>query len=118
MIGSPHSFSYFVGEIIGRKLAQITAIRPEVVVDHIEDHAQAERVRAIDEVRASRPARRRARVGANEIDAVVAPAEAPGEIRHRHHLEQRDAEIAPAPASCSAAARQVPSCVKVPMCIS
>ncbi len=42
-----------LGEVRGRVSAEDTAIRPEVVVDDIEDDAQAGRMRPIDEARKS-----------------------------------------------------------------
>ena len=64
-----------------------------MVVDHVENDAHPERVGAVDE---------RAQVvglavevrGRIEVDAVVAPAEAAGELGHRHHLDERDAGVA------------------------
>ncbi len=80
-----------VGEVVLRELAQVVAVRPEVVVDHVEDHAQADGVGAVDEAakvvgRAIEPR------GREQVDAVVAPAEAAGKVGHRHHLEDRDAQ--------------------------
>ena len=62
-----------------------------MVVDDVEDHRDAERVRAIDEaaeiVRATvEPGRR------EQIDPVIAPAEAAREIGDRHQLDAGDAE--------------------------
>ena len=53
-----------------------------------------------------------------QIDAVVSPAEPPGKLRDRHHLDRRDAELCQAPAVDRIAARHVPSRVNVPTCSS
>jgi hypothetical protein len=42
-----------VGEIVLCEARQVVAVRPEVVVDDVEDDAEAERVRGIDEARRS-----------------------------------------------------------------
>ncbi len=75
-----------------------------MVVDDVEDDADAEPVRRIDEaaqiVRAAVEAGRR-----EQVDAVVAPAELARELGDRHHLDQRDAEsFEPAAARSAAAA--------------
>ena len=63
-----------------------------MVVDDVEDHADAQRVGAVDEpaevVRRAVQARRR-----EEVDAVVPPAEPPGELADGHDLEAVDAEL-------------------------
>ena len=63
-----------------------------MVVDDIEDDAEAEVVRAIDEasqiVRCAVQMARRV-----EIDAVVAPSVAAGKLRDRHHLDGGDPEV-------------------------
>src|SRR5262249_15120234 len=38
-----------VGEVVGRELAQVVAFRAEVVVDDVEDHAEAGPVGGVDE---------------------------------------------------------------------
>ena len=67
--------------------------RPEMVVDDVEDHAQALAMRRLDQPREPvRPAvggMRRVRV-----EAVVAPPALPGEGRDRHQLDRRDAQLA------------------------
>ena len=80
-----------IGEVGGRERAQVIAHRPEMVVDDVEDHGDAARVRRVDEApevvgRAVKTRRR------EQIDAVVAPPEAPLELRDRHHLDERDAD--------------------------
>ena len=82
-----------IGEVVGREAREIVPVGADVVVDHVEDHAQAQPVRGVDEaaqiVGAAVEPRRRP-----QVDAVVAPAEAAGEFRERHELDQRDAEVA------------------------
>ena len=66
--------------------------RADVVVDDVEDHRQAERVRGVDELlQAVRPAV--GGLGRAQVDAVVAPAVRAGELRDRHHLDRRHAEL-------------------------
>ena len=80
-----------VGEVRRRERLQVVAVRAEVVVDDVENHAEPERVRAVDEP----PQIVRPPVGAGgreEIDAVVAPAETAGELGDRHHLDAGDAQ--------------------------
>ena len=64
-------------------------------------------------VRRSVQARRRV-----QIDAVVAPAQPPGEIGHRHHLDHGDADVGETRSVDPAAAAHVPSGVNVPTCSS
>src|SRR5579871_714133 len=73
----------------GRERAEIIAIRPEVIVDHIEGYRDAVLMGCVDErshvVRlAVEPG------GREEIDAVIAPPEAAGEIGDRHELDESD----------------------------
>ena len=79
-------------EVVAREVRQVIPVGPDVVVDHVEDDPEAERVRAIDErpqiVRRAIEPRRRI-----QVDAVVAPAEAAGKVGDGHHLDDRDAEI-------------------------
>ena len=63
-----------------------------MVVDDIENHAQAMLMRRIDEAakivgRAVEPRRR------EQIDAVVAPAEAALKLRDRHDFQHRHARL-------------------------
>ena len=62
-----------------------------MVVDDVEDDRDAVRVRAVDKaaeiVRAAVEAGRR-----EQIDPVIAPAEAAGKIGDRHQLDAGDAE--------------------------
>src|SRR6478752_8932472 len=63
-----------------------------MVVDDIEDDAQARLVRGIHErakiVRSPVQMRRR-----EQVDAVVAPSEASGELADRHDLDRRDTDV-------------------------
>jgi hypothetical protein len=79
-----------IREVVRRVRLEIVAVRAQVVVDDVQDHAQSEPVCAIHEGpqivgRAVEPTRR------EEIDAVVAPPESAGKLGHRHHLDERDA---------------------------
>ena len=66
--------------------------RADVVVDDVEDDAEPVRVGGVDEpLEAERPAV--AGLRGAEVDAVVAPAVAAGELGDRHHLDRRDAEL-------------------------
>ncbi len=97
-------------------LAQIIVDVAEVVVDHVENHAQADRVRLIDEpakiVRLPIQPR-----GREHAHAVVTPTEAAGKIGHRQHFNRGDADPLQLRQFARAAAN-VPSGVNVPMCIS
>ena len=71
---------------------QDVAVGAEVVVDHVEDHGEAQGVGAVDEApevvgRAVEPGR------GEQVDAVVAPAEPAGEIGDGHELEDGDAQL-------------------------
>ncbi len=81
-----------VGEVVGGERLEVVAIRPEVVVDDVEDDPEAGRVGAVDEAaevvgRAVQPGRR------EQVDAVAAPAETAGELGDRHHLDGGDAQV-------------------------
>ena len=88
-----------------------------MVVDDIEDDADAQAVGGIDEARKS-SGRAVEPGGGEQIDAVVAPAELGREIGDRHHLDDGDAEFRQMGRQLGRAAAQVPSRVKVPTCIS
>src|SRR5271168_4747142 len=66
-----------VGKIIGRKALQIISVRPDVIVDNVQDHGDPEPMCPVDETaevaRAAVEARWR-----KQVDAVVAPPEAAG----------------------------------------
>src|SRR4051812_1822680 len=79
-------------EVRIRERGQSIAIRPEVVVDHIQDHADAESVGGIEERayvlrRAIRSERRK------QADTVVAPAARSREACYGHQLNDRDAQL-------------------------
>ncbi len=79
------------GEVVLRELREVVAVRPEVVVDHVEDDGDVLLMSFVDEAAqvvglAVEPRRR------EEADAVVAPAEATREIGHRHQLDARHAQ--------------------------
>ena len=81
-----------LGRVFGRELGQIIAGRAEVVVDHVEQHAELEPMGLVHEPaeiirRSIEPSRR------EQIDAVVAPAKAAVEFGDRHDLDERDAEF-------------------------
>ena len=76
-----------VSEVILGEFPQVISIRPQMVVDNIKDHADSDRVSAINEAseivrRAVEPRRRK------EIHAVISPAEPSGKIGHRHDFDQ------------------------------
>src|SRR5262245_15146929 len=80
-----------IGDVFGQELRQVRAFGPEVVVDDIEDDAQPETVRRVDE--------RSQIVGMAvvlrwriQIDAVVSPVAASREGRDRHQLDRRRTE--------------------------
>src|SRR5688500_5107679 len=81
-----------IGKKVLRKLAQIVSVRSQMVVHHIENHAQTQRMRAINKstkvIGAAIESRRR-----KEIYAIVAPAETARKIGDRHYLDQGDAAI-------------------------
>src|SRR3954468_8985144 len=64
-----------VGEVVFGKLLEVIAVRPEVVINRIENDADADAVRAVNEtaeiIRLAIQMRRRI-----PVNAVVAPAEA------------------------------------------
>ena len=63
-----------------------------MVVDHVEDDAQAQGVGAVHE--AAEVVGRAVEVrGGEEVHAVVAPAEPAGELGHGHDLQGGDAEV-------------------------
>src|SRR5262245_19005956 len=90
--GRPPLGGVAIGEVIGRVSREVVAVGAQVVVDDVEDDAQARGVRSIHEpaqvVRRTVEARRR-----EQADAVVSPAESPGKVRDGHHLQHGDPEI-------------------------
>ena len=74
------------------ELAQVAAIGAEVVVDDVEDDAKAEGMGAVHEAaevvgRAVQPGR------GEQVHAVVAPAEAAGEVGDRHHFHDGNTQL-------------------------
>src|SRR5688500_3692681 len=81
-----------VGEELRRILAEIIAVRPEVIVDHVEEHHQPALMRGVDQAlqlirRAIGPRR-----GEGQ-DAVIAPVPPAREIGDWHQLDRGDAEV-------------------------
>ena len=71
---------------------QALSRRADVVVDDVEDHRQAARVRGVDEL--LQPERAAVGgLGGALVDAVVAPAARAGELGDRHQLDRRHAEL-------------------------
>ena len=88
----------------------------EVVVDDVQDHAEAFAVRGVDEPREPvRTAVRRMR--RERVDAVVAPVAVAREGRDGHQLDRGDAELAQL-ASRGTTPSNVPSRENVPTCSS
>ncbi len=81
-----------VGEV-GPEVAEVVALGSVVVVDDVEEHAEATVVRGVDEP--AQPVGPAVgvlhRVGQHPVVAPVPPA---GELPHRHQLERGDAEVA------------------------
>ena len=75
-----------VGEV-GAEGAQVVPVRAQVVVHDVEDHTDSGRVRSIDEA-AEIVRFPVVMVRGEEVDSVVPPAEAAGELRYRHHLDR------------------------------
>ena len=67
-----------------------------MVVDDVEDDREALGVGGVDEAREVLRACRRPEWGGVEVDAVVAPAVAAGELGERHQLDRGHAELAQA----------------------
>src|SRR5204862_6075072 len=77
-----------VGKIIGRERFQAVAVRPEVIIDDIQNDAQADPVGLVNETpdvvgNAVKPR------GSEKIDAVVPPTEPPWKIGDRHDFQHR-----------------------------
>ncbi len=84
-----------LGGVFTGELSEIIAGRTEVVVNHVENHADLEPMSLVDEPaeivrRAIQPR------GSEQIDAVIAPAEAAVEFGDRHDLDERDAQFSEA----------------------
>ncbi len=116
LIALPQSV-VFLAEKLRREFGDVVSVGTQMVVDHIQDHAQPQRVRPIDKapeiVGAAIDMRRR-----EPLHAVVTPTESAGKFGHRHHFQDRDAGFSQLrqlqPPRCD----QVPCRVNVPMCIS
>jgi hypothetical protein len=80
-----------LGEV-GPEDGEVVAGGAEVVVDHVEADAQVAGVSGVDESLQGGGAAVGV-VDGVEIDAVVTPATVPGEGRHRHQLDDVDAEL-------------------------
>ena len=83
------------GEVGAERLQRLGAGGADVVVDDVEQHREALGVGGVDQ--ALQPLR--AAVGGlrgRQVDAVVAPAVAAGELGHRHQLDRRHPELAQA----------------------
>ena len=88
--GAPRRVVALGEERLGVRV-QVVALGAEVVVDDVEEHAEAARVRRVDERlelvgRAVRALRR------ERQHAVVAPVARAGRLRERHQLDRGDAE--------------------------
>ena len=79
-------------KVIGGELTQVIADRAKMVVNHVEQHAEAMTMRLVDKVAkvVGRTIQTRRR---EQIDAVVAPAKLAIELGNRHDLERRDAHL-------------------------
>ena len=79
------------GEEGGRVAVQVVALRPEVVVDHVEEDRESAGVAGVHQgLEILRPAV--AGLGSEEQHSVVAPAPAAREVGDRHQLERGDPE--------------------------
>src|SRR5207249_10102498 len=77
---------------VGPVLRQEVAGRPEMVVDDVQDDSQPRLVASVDKaLQAVWPSVRMMR--RKEVDAVISPATAAGELGDRHHLDHVDAEL-------------------------
>jgi len=79
-----------IGEI-GSEVPEVIALRPQMIVDHIQDNRQARLVAGIHQPLEPR----RPTVGVlhrEREDAVVSPVAGPGELSHRHELDGVHAE--------------------------
>ena len=77
---------------IGAHLRKIIPVRPEVIVDDIEDHHQSALMRGIDQgFQILRPPI--AGVRRKEQHAVVTPVPAARKVRDRHEFDRGDAEV-------------------------
>ena len=84
-----------VAEEARRIGGEIVPVRPEVVVDDVEEDHQAEAVRGVDQ-RLQLVRRAVGGVGREGQHAVIAPVALAGEIVDRHQLDGGDAELSQA----------------------
>ena len=78
-----------VGEVGRSEWLQVVSVRPQVVVNHIKDHPDADCVGDVDEM--AEVVRRAVQSGRREqVDAIVPPAECTGELGHGHHFQAGD----------------------------
>jgi len=79
-------------DIVAGECVEMIPVGSEVVVDHVEDDHQPQRVGAID--KRPRVVRRSVEPRwCEQVDAIVAPAETAREIGDGHDLKHRDAEL-------------------------
>ena len=79
-MASPQSVRVPVGEVVRGELAEVVAVGAEVVVDDVEDDGEAVAVRLVHEAAQVVGLAVETR-GGEEVDAVIAPAEAARETR-------------------------------------
>src|SRR6266511_1606527 len=90
--GLPPIRGVAVREILWGELRQVVPIRPDMIIDHVQDHPQPHCMRSIDKaaalIRCAVQSRRR-----KQVDTVISPAETAGEVRHWHDLDDSNAGI-------------------------
>ncbi len=80
-----------LGEEMLRVDVEVVPLRPEMVVDDVEEHGEVARMTGVDEaLQILGPAV--AAVGREDQHAVIAPIPLAGKIRYRHQLDGGDAE--------------------------
>ena len=88
---SPRRVPVFAEEPLGVAM-QVIAIRPEVVVDHVENHRQAKAMGGVDQV-LELFGRTIGGLGCIEQHPVVAPIALAGKLRDRHQLDRGDPKL-------------------------
>ena len=73
-------------------LGEIVAVRSDVVIDNIQDDAETVLVSGVDHL-AEVVGGAIAVKGREKVDAVVAPADIPGELGQRHAFENSDSQL-------------------------
>ena len=90
--GVPPGRRVAIRDVVWRELQQVVPVRPEMVVDDVEDDAESAHVcriyEAAESLRPAVVARWR-----KQVDAVVAPISLAGELGDRHQLDRIDAEF-------------------------